>query len=517
MLHATVQHALTAMQAGRLHEAAALLNQPGVRPHRRAQEALTTVVEQLIARAAAHQDAGDDRAAEADAQRVLDLAPDHPDALTLRHALRDRRQADRARNAQQLAHARRLAHLGDSSAARSALSSADGPERQRLEDDLDARRAERRVLLERGESALTTADWPAAARTLARLAALRPTAETRHLRRRVHAAAVDAVAEHLRDGNLEAAQRLAALGLSNDADHPVLAALADLGRAADALARHDAAAALVLTRRGATRLPEAQWLADAVDQLTALRDAQDALGAGPLSEAAGGSVPASATGRPAASHRLPLGCPNALTHTVEPHHPMPLPSPPPAPLILHRDGEPLAAVASAPAVALTSPGHAPAATDADADVLGLLTGPDTPAVTLTRDDEGHLLRGGAGVTVNDRSVERALLADGDRIALGPRLRLVYRRPNPASQTAVLEVSAGRLARPDLRRVVLLAGELLIGPHRGCHLRDAAQSTPLVVRPGGGTLLLDGTAIQPGASAHPHGGAGWSVALLPHVS
>ena len=342
MLHATVQHALTAMQAGRLHEAAALLNQPGVRPHRRAQEALTTLVEQLIARAAAHQDAGDDRAAEADAQRVLDLAPDHPDALTLRHALRDRRQADRARNAQQLAHARRLAHLGDSSAARSALSSADGPERQRLEDDLDARRAERRVLLERGESALTTADWPAAARTLARLAALRPTAETRHLRRRVHAAAVDAVAEHLRDGNLDAAQRLAALGLSNDTDHPVLAALADLGRAADALARHDAAAALVPTRRGATRLPEAQWLADAVDQLTALRDAQDALAAGPLSEARGHSVPASATARPAAGQRLPLGCPNVLTDAVDPHA-MPLPSPPPAPLILHRDGEPLAA------------------------------------------------------------------------------------------------------------------------------------------------------------------------------
>lgn len=198
---------------------------------------------------------------------------------------------------------------------------------------------------------------------------------------------------------------------------------------------------------------------------------------------------------------------------------MSLPSlPAPPPLILHRNGEPLAVVASAPVVDLTAAALTPGQlTQPGHDVIDLLTAAETPALTLTRDEEGHLLSAGPGVTVNGRAAQHALLVDGDRLGLGPRLRLVYRRPNPASQTAVLDLTAGRLRRPNLRRIVLLAGECLIGPHRGCHLRDATQNPARVLRPGGDTILIDSAPLHPGAPAQPHGGADWSVALLAPAS
>jgi len=89
--------------------------------------------------------------------------------------------------------------------------------------------------------------------------------------------------------------------------------------------------------------------------------------------------------------------------------------------------------------------------------------------------------------------------NGDRIAIGPRCRITFRRPSPASATAILDLSGTRAARGDVRHVVLLDRELVVGPGPAAHVRcdDLQQPAVLQRRDGkvtcraGEPILLDG--------------------------
>jgi hypothetical protein len=73
-----------------------------------------------------------------------------------------------------------------------------------------------------------------------------------------------------------------------------------------------------------------------------------------------------------------------------------------------------------------------------------------------------------------------LLASGDRITISPRCRLAFSVPNPSSTTAVLDLTAGRFPRADLRRVILLDRELVIGPGSASHIRADQISEPIAL-------------------------------------
>ena len=64
-----------------------------------------------------------------------------------------------------------------------------------------------------------------------------------------------------------------------------------------------------------------------------------------------------------------------------------------------------------------------------------------------------------------KPVDYALLADGDRIRLGRRVRLTFRRPSLKSNTAFLELGEGVRTTTDCRRVLLWGGPILIGSTR----------------------------------------------------
>ena len=125
--------------------------------------------------------------------------------------------------------------------------------------------------------------------------------------------------------------------------------------------------------------------------------------------------------------------------------------------------------------------------------VGIMAEAATPAVSIERTDEDYVLSstganmrdGSPAVMVNERPIARKLLADGDRIALSQRCRLQFRRPSPASASAILDLTGARLARADVRRVILMDRELIIGPGPAAHVRcdDLAQSILLCVRDG----------------------------------
>lgn len=101
--------------------------------------------------------------------------------------------------------------------------------------------------------------------------------------------------------------------------------------------------------------------------------------------------------------------------------------------------------------------------------VGLTADPNLPVIEIERTDDDYFLRSGETVRVNDARVTEKLLADGDKIALSNRCRMKFHIPNAASTTAVLDLSGARLGRADIRRVVLMDREILIGPASNNHI------------------------------------------------
>ncbi|MEM9417599.1 MAG: hypothetical protein AAGA25_00920 [Planctomycetota bacterium] len=498
MNHATLHHALTAMHAGRLDEAANLLTQPSIRPHRRAQDALTQVCKQLVKRGQEHLSAERWAEARSDAQLVLSIEPGHTQAAELLADVAQERavhQRQERRAADGLAYAQRLADLGQSTRARQAAPELDSVAGKRLVEHLDLRKLERQALIERGEAALKRNDFAGAAHAVERLSALPPSSDSDVLKHALQSQAALVAEEHLRAGQPDEA--LALLKLTGASD-TLTQVCHDLRAAAISLDRGDAATALPPLQRAARHLRGVAWLDDTIAQTRALRNAQEALIAGPIGALAdvGGGTSNLATqaatravgcGYRSMTHSSPQAvADSALSHSS---------------LILHQDGQPLAVICATPQVSLGA---------SERCTLPLIASESVPRITFTRDEEGHLVQGASDLAVNQQPTTHALLTHQDRLGVGPRIKLRYLRANAASQTAVLELTAGRFTTPNLRRVVLLSGELLVGPHRGCHLRDPKLTQAVTFRPTADGLAAEGVSLTPGGPQQTIHGQAWSL-------
>jgi hypothetical protein len=100
----------------------------------------------------------------------------------------------------------------------------------------------------------------------------------------------------------------------------------------------------------------------------------------------------------------------------------------------------------------------------------LLAEPNVPVAGIERTDEDYFLCTQKTIYINDKPVTKKLLSDNDRIALSPKCRLKFYTPNAASTTAVLDLDGARLPRPDVRRIILMDRDILIGPGVNNHIR-----------------------------------------------
>jgi hypothetical protein len=112
--------------------------------------------------------------------------------------------------------------------------------------------------------------------------------------------------------------------------------------------------------------------------------------------------------------------------------------------------------------------------------------PNLPVMTIERADDDYFARSTKTIYVNDSPITEKLLADGDRIALSNRCRMKFNLPNPASTTAVVDLSTARLGRADIRQVILMDREILIGPAASDHIRSGLldETVTLFARNGG---------------------------------
>jgi hypothetical protein len=138
-------------------------------------------------------------------------------------------------------------------------------------------------------------------------------------------------------------------------------------------------------------------------------------------------------------------------------------------------------------------------------MLGLIADPNTPVILLERVDGDYFVRSQRPIEVNGQTVTETLLSDGDRITLSPRCRIRFHLPNPASTTALLTVSGARLNRPDIRQIVLMDRDILIGPYANNHVRTDHLKEPVALFAQNGRLLcrakdsilVDGRSFDPG--------------------
>jgi len=114
--------------------------------------------------------------------------------------------------------------------------------------------------------------------------------------------------------------------------------------------------------------------------------------------------------------------------------------------------------------------------------LPLIVAAGSPTLTLSRCDEDYFLSTAAApVAVNDRAASGKLLVTGDRIAVGPRGRIEFRRPNAASGTAVLQISGARLPWGGVREVLLMDREIVLGTSSAAHVRVRECPAPVILQ------------------------------------
>jgi hypothetical protein len=135
--------------------------------------------------------------------------------------------------------------------------------------------------------------------------------------------------------------------------------------------------------------------------------------------------------------------------------------------------------------------------------LGVLAEPHLPIVAIERDEEDYFLRSPLPVAINDQPTTGRLLNNGDRVTLSSRCRLTFARPSPASNSALLHLSGARLPKADVRSVILLDRELIVGPGPNAHIRCDEMNDSAILHARDGKLfcqspmgvLVDGVAAS----------------------
>ena len=120
--------------------------------------------------------------------------------------------------------------------------------------------------------------------------------------------------------------------------------------------------------------------------------------------------------------------------------------------------------------------------------VGLMVDPNLPAVTIERSEDDYFIKSSSPVRVNDVTTTNKLLVDADRINLSPRCGMKFNIPNPASTTATLSLPSARLGRADVRRIILMDRDILIGPTEGNHVLAESLDETIALYTQNGRLL-----------------------------
>ena len=433
MLFLTIRQAEVALADGRLDEAYQLVQSDRLRAHRRGQALVTRLIQKLLERGRAHLSAGRATQALIDCQKAQLLGGNLDEVVALRNQIEQTLlTTDRARRVE--------ARAGAVATAAQLVNSALG------RHDLD--------------------------RAVAELIRARGNGCTDHRIRELEASVQNTLRSQienaLNEGRLDQVgpliDRLARLdpnGLGTEQLRRTLEQAEDAWRAVLDGKLHEARDAL---SRIEVRCPQAKWVAEALSHLAAAEESLAAVRRGPLGllDMDDKQATRAAGPTPAPPPRIVNGRDAHDTGDQLPWK-----------FVIQVDGAGSFLVLTTPRVTI-----GPISSSQRPDV-GLIADASAAVVTIERVEDDYFLRiaGQPG----------RLLASGDRVALSPRCRLQFQLPNPSSTTAVLDLTAGRFPRADVRRIILLDRDLVIGPGAAAHIRADGLSEPVILHVRGGRL------------------------------
>lgn len=480
MLILRIKQGESALKDGRLDEAYDIASSADVRAHKQGQRLAGRVVERLVERARSHQKAERYKDALLDCDKAARIGGNKEEVAKLRaEAAAALGEDHRARhNRERILNAARkevergrltagkqlLENLGESAAKTNSVA-----------EDIELRRAAAQTAVSRARAALKRDDFEAAIDALAEARVEHQSGELADITSSVVHGALKCARSEFGRGRVDRAaalvQRIKTIGVDNRDVSELADAIEQCRRAARLAKRGETAEALQALKRVAQVAGNPGWVKDAIKQAEKVVAARVELLSGPLGLAAEGHE-----SRPAGranvevTETVPIPPPERTTGTQLPSR-----------FLLQVDGAGSFLVMRKPNVSIG------AVSSSRRPDVGLLAQANLPVALIERMDEDYFLRSDGGVAVNGKKVTNRLLAHGDRVTLGPRCDLKYVLPNPASTTAVLDLSGARLPRADTRKIVLLDESLIIGPGRSAHVRVEDLEKPVVLHMRDGVL------------------------------
>ena len=483
MLILQVRQSEVALADGRLDEAYALAVAHNVARHRRGQRLITRLVDALVRRGQEHAAAQRYAAALADCEKAAKLGGNRIDVVALRAAATDaiaQQSRQQQRQAIALATARRHVDDGELSLGEQLLGAApaDASRVVMLRDNIDHRRRTAATAVRACSEAFDNGDVERAARELFQARSTAPHhGELADLSARVTAAVTKRLQDAIEQGHLDEATALFAHLRALDPSSPPVRrqqVLLDGLRAAwQHIQTGGFAEARLLVSRLLPMSDNAQWLKHIAEQLAKADQAITELQIGPLAWLGQGLATrrAAAPGpsSPSAARRI----------EAQPRMPQ-LSAILPMQFVLHVDGIGSFLVLRQPVVRI-GPISAPLAAD-----IAVVAEPTLPPVTIARLDDDYFIKSVATANTPGR-----LLASGERLDLSPRCRFTFVLPSPASTTAVLDLTGARLPRADVRRIILMDADLIIGPSNAAHVVAPQLDRSVVLHLSHGQLICQG--------------------------
>jgi tetratricopeptide (TPR) repeat protein len=471
-----------AMADGRLDEAFEIVQSPAIRQHRRGQKLTGKLARAFVKRGQENLSAARIQQALTDCNKAEKLAGNLPQAVALRtaicKAIEEKRYRDQ-QDALKIAQVQNDIENGRLSAAEKILT--DGSDGNGKAGTLKQKAALARLeidqAIEKAQQALQRDDIEAAIDILlARSGGPVVNTMSNHnsklseLLSRIRGIAANQIRENLNHGRLDLAQalhqRVAPIADGCSGISELGLALAHCRRAAESVAQGRPREASRLLRQVKAICPSAKWLDPATRQTEQAAAFLDELSAGPLGlntlEGSGGDkradIGATENGRLADSDsagRNRLRRRAASNHQDE--------STFASEFVLQIDGIGSFLVLREPRVTV-----GPVSSSARPTV-GLIADPYLPTLVFERSDGDYFVRCSDTFQVNNKPTTEKLLNNGDRIALSPRCGMKFNLPNPASTTAVVTLSSARINRADVRQIILMERDILLGPSLSAHI------------------------------------------------
>ena len=495
MLILRIRQAECALADGRLDEAFEIAQSEDLRRHRHGQRLIGRLTRALIQRGRENLATGRYQPALTDCNKAEKLAGNTSEIAKLRAAVCSeilKNQQGQEQDALRVAQARRQVDEGWLSVGERILEEAPSGHEQarRLRQELAAARLQTEDAVAKAQQALKQGDIERAI-DLARSAQLtrNKNGQVAELQRQIGRRVVEQVRTHIEQGRVDRArslmQRLAPLGEDGSEIAELRRVLIQCHQAAEFIAAGKPAAALPLLRKAKTICPAARWLETSLAEVKQAAEALEELDAGPLglsiADAAAGQEPWNAVPNDDAVALEPDGR-QSPAMVERPMVDAGDNSFVPEKLVMQVDGVGSFLVFREPRITI-----GPISSSAHPD-LGLIADPNLPVVTIERMDGDYFLRSQTPVEVGGTPVTEKLLSDGDCVALSRRCRIRFHLPNPASTTATLTVSGSRLSRPDIRQMVLMDRDILIGPYTNNHIRTDQLSEVVALFAQNGRLL-----------------------------